>query len=140
MTLSDIGFARNHSPEDDNPTKLVIRCVIDNGEYEGFQLSNAFFLDRSTGKGTLRAFVKRTGLHERIPKRLERSLYDGTKVVVGRIKNVLAKDFRFSALVGVEEVEKETERLAQYRLTGFDEPVEDASLTLQTEPRQFYRD
>ena len=140
MTLSDVGFARNHSPDDDNPTKLVIQCVIDNGEYEGFRLSNTFLLDAPSGKGTLKAFVQRTGMHKRLPKRLERALYDGEKVAVGGIKNTLAKDVRFSALVGVEEVEKESERLAVYNLTGFDQPQQDASLTLQKKPRQFYRD
>jgi len=140
MTLSDVGFARNHSPDDNNPTKLVVQCVVDNGEYEGFRLSNSFLVDSPTGEGTLKAFVQRTGLHKRLPKRMERALYDGEKVAVLGIKNQIAKDHRFSALVGVEEVEKDTERLATYNLTGFDEPQEGASLTLQTEPRQFYRD
>ena len=140
MTLSDVGFARNHSPDDDNPTKLVIQCVIDNGEYEGFRLSNTFLLDVPSGKGTLKAFVQRTGMHKRLPKRMERALYDGEKVAVAGIKNTLAKDVRFSALVGVEEVEKESERLAVYNLTGFEQPQEEASLVLQTEPRQFYRE
>jgi hypothetical protein len=140
MTLSKMGFARNHSPDDDNPTKLVLQCVIDNGEYEGFRLSNAFLLDNPQGEGTLKAFVKRTGLHQKIPKNIERALYDGTKVAVGGVKKETEKEFRFSALVNVKEVEKESERLATYNLTGFDTAREEANLTLQTEPRQFYRD
>jgi len=140
MTLSSVGFARNHSPGDDNPTKLVIQCVVDNGEYEGFRLSNTFLLDNPQGEGTLKAFVQGTSLHKRLPKRIERALYDGEKMAVRAIKNTFEKELRFSALVGVEEVEKESERLAVYNLTGFAEAQEDATITLHTKPRQFYRD
>ena len=140
MTLSDMGFARNHGPGDDNPTKLVVQCVIDNGEYEGFRLSNSFLLDSPSGEGTLKAFLRRTGALSGGLAAVEGSILDGNVQAIVALREQLKKENRFSALVGVEEVEKESERLAVYNLSGFDQPQEDASLTLQKEPRQFYRD
>jgi hypothetical protein len=118
----------------------VIQCVIDNGEYEGFRLSNSFYLDLPTGKGTLTAFLRRTGLSYKLHDGVHTALLDGRKVAVKAVREEAVKEHRFSALVEVEEKEKDTERIAVYNLTGFDKPVEDASLTLQKEPRQFYRD
>ena len=138
MTLSDVGFARNHSPDDDNPTKLVIQCVIDNGEYEGFRLSNTFLLDAPSGKNSFKDFIDKTGLT--MPRRNHWKLKYPFKSAVRFMRDSEVKIHRFSALVGVEEVEKESERLAVYNLTGFDQPQEEASLVLQTEPRQFYRE
>lgn len=140
MTLSDMGYARNHAPGDDNPTKLVAQCVIDNGEYEGFRLSNSFLLDSPSGEGTFKAFLSRTEALSGGLAAVQGQILDGNKQAIVALREQLKKEHRFSALVGVEEVEKESERLAVYNLTGFDQPQQDASLTLQKKPRQFYRD
>jgi hypothetical protein len=71
---------------------------------------------------------------------VEGQILDGNRQAIVALREQLKKEHRFSALVGVEEVEKESERLAVYNLTGFDQPQQDASLTLQTKPRQFCRD
>lgn len=139
MTLSDIGFARNYSPDDDNPTELVVQCVIDNGEYEGFRLSNSFSLDSPSGEGTFKAFLRRTEALSGGLAAVEGQILDGNKQATVALREQLKKEHRFSALVGVEEVEKESERLAVYNLTGFEQPQEEASLVLQTKPKQFYR-
>jgi hypothetical protein len=140
MTLSDMGFSRNHSPGDDNPTELVFQCVIDNGEYEGFRLSNTFLVDSPSGEGTFKAFLRRTEAITGALSAVEGQILEGNKHAIVALREDLQKEHRFSALVGVEEVEKDTERLAVYNLTGFDQPQQDASLTLQKKPRQFYRD
>lgn len=145
MTLSKIGFPSNHLPSDDNPTKLVLRCVIDNGEYEGFRLSHSFLMDESTGRGKLEGFFNATDLLDK----MQRDALNGEidvppknqpRQVAETIKEQYAKDHRFSAIVEVEQIEKEDKRVAVYNLTDFDLPQEDASLYLQSKPRQFYRD
>jgi len=140
MTVSDVGFARNHAPDDDNPTKLVMQCVVDNGEYEGFRVSNSFFIDSPTGEATLKAFLHRTQALTDGLADVEGAILEGNRHAVLAFAKKLQKEHRFSALIKVEEKEKDSERIAVYSLTGFDTPVERATLTLQTKPRQFYRD
>lgn len=138
MTLDAIGFAPNAAPANDNPTKVVVRAVIDNGKYESFKVSTSF---AATGPAApLHQFFKETALYATLKEELAGQLPHDAKAFVLVVDQVASKVFRFSAEVFVEEVEKESERIATYTLGNFDTPQDEASLHLQTEPTQFHRD
>lgn len=136
MTLSKVGFATNHTPSSDNPTKLVLRCVIDNGEYEGFRLSTSFHVEAE--QGALNNFLQMTGLTYEVP--LGGFNRESELITFVRWLRDREKEHRFSAMVTVQEVQKENERIATYALGNYSTPENEASLRLRTEPTQFHRD
>lgn len=126
MTLDKVGFARDHKPEDEEPTKIVLRAVIDNGEYEGFQVSHR------ASPLSLAQYLAEMGLSFPIPNPDPHSM-------VETLREYFTKEHRFSARVVIHEKQTEKERLVRYSLVEFDEPEEEAEINLQSEPKQFYR-
>ena len=134
FTLDKVGFARNHKPSDDDVTRLVVRAVVDNGEYQGFQVSTAF--EMPDVNPDLKAFLDGAGVAD--------TDFMGDVLNAERVVRTLrdhhTKYTRFSARLHVTEKETDSERLVTYRLGQFDAPEEEATLNLHSEPTQFNRD
>lgn len=135
MTLDKIGFARDHRPQDSEPTVVVIRTVVDNGEYEGFQLSARFSMHREN-IGRFFEFLRAGDMQGEFAEKLNAS---GAKGAVLGLRDKFAKKARLSATVLVEKRQTDSEKVARYKLQDFDSPMDEASLKLKTRPTQFER-
>jgi hypothetical protein len=133
ITLDEVGFARGHRPDDEKPTRIVVRGVIDKGEYEGFRVSTGF--SRPSINAELRRFLGAAGVIH--PKFLSEVI--SPPDVVQIVKDHFEKKARFSARVYATEKTTDSERLVRYRLRQFDEPTGEADLNLHSEPKQFKR-
>jgi len=134
MTLSDMGFDRNRKPSDAGADKIVVRAVIDNGDYEGFRVSMGF-LSPSVNPD----FRELLNAARIIDAQWALGAIDPARCVK-IIKGNFEKEARFSAVVHVNEIETESERVAKYVLREFGEPRHEPDLILQSEPQQFNRD
>lgn len=133
MTLNKIGFARGHRPEDDEPTKVVIQTIIDNGEFEGFRLSAPFM-----GNDRFDKFACDTNLDKELRNKGMLPIEDPMSFMRD-VNDEFGKRHRFSAMVQVDIQETKKERLALYNLLKFDVPAEEANLRLRRKPTQFQR-
>lgn len=134
MTLDEIGFARGQKPSSDKMTRISVRAVIDNGDYEGSRVSTGF--NRPSINVKLRRFLGAAGVIH--PKFLSDVI--SPPDVISIVKEHFEKEARFSARVYVAEKETDSERLVEYTLRRFDEPMAEATLNLHSDPQQFKRD
>lgn len=131
MTLDRVGLA-NIGPKDNQRKVIVVKAIIDKGEYEGKKVSNIFDYADPLEEEKFFNFEKVIGQRA-----------DGTatalKDFIRPFKRV-EKDARFSAVVHTEEFEDESKRGIRYGLDEFDEPQhEEPDLHLRSEPTQFKR-
>lgn len=123
MVLTAIGVADTSS---DDP-KLIVKAVIDNGEYKGKTVSNVFRGDYSE---SWRQFYRAVGIYP--------GNKDSMRDFFFPFKQEL-KIARFSAIVNVLQEEERDKTVFRYSLEAFDTPNEEAELELVRKQTRFNR-
>jgi len=132
MTIDKVGIMQI-GPKEQRQQIMVLKCVIDNGEYEGKRVS-------------ARLDPQRPQLMNKRMKALD-ALTDGVfdynatslKGAVQPFKEIVERDARLSAQVHLKEFEDESRRGVKYQLSEFGKPEAEPNIRLRSEPTQFKR-